>query len=117
MSVTYKVEKDVETTTGRWADGRVGIFRGVKKGKYQPIAKVWGTDGEAESKGGFNYSGLCEAIAKFFQTGKAPIDPLETLEIVEFMIAAQMSKEGGGGEVTLEAARILKGKGGKEGAK
>ena len=105
VSVTYKVEKDVETTTGRWADGRVGIFRGVKKGKYQPIAKVWGTEGEAESKGGFNYNGLCEAIAKFFQTGKAPIDPLETLEIVEFMIAAQMSKDGGGGEVTLEAAR------------
>jgi len=105
VSVTYKVEKDVEWTTGAWADGRIGVFRGVRKGKYHPIAKVWGTDGQAESKGGFNYNGLCLAIAKFFQTGKAPIDPLETLEIIEFMTAAQISKDNGGRAVTLDEAR------------
>ena len=105
VSVTYKVEKDIEWTTGKWSDGRIGVFRGVKKGKYQPIAKVWGAGGQAESTGGFNYNGLCEAIARFFQTGKAPIDPLETLEIIEFMTAAQLSKDRGGVEVTLEEAR------------
>lgn len=105
VSVTYKTEKTVEWTTGKWSGGRIGVFRGVKKGKYQPIAKVWGSRGQAESKGGFNYNGLCEAIARFFQTGKAPIDPLETLEIIEFMTAAQMSKDRGGVEVTLEQAR------------
>ncbi|MBL7221303.1 MAG: Gfo/Idh/MocA family oxidoreductase [Phycisphaerae bacterium] len=104
-SVTYKVEKDIEWTTGKWSDGRIGVFRGVKKGKYQPIAKVWGAGGQAESTGGFNYNGLCEEIARFFQTGKAPIDPLETLEIIEFMTAAQLSKDRGGIEVTLEEAR------------
>ena len=104
-SVTYKVEKDVEWTTGKWSDGRIGVFRGVKKGKYQPIAKVWGASGQAESIGGFNYNGLCEEIARFFQTGKAPIDPMETLEIIEFMTAAQLSKDRGGVEVTLEEAR------------
>jgi len=104
-SVTYKVEKDVEWATGKWSDGRTGVFRGVKKGKYQPIAKVWGASGQAESTGGFNYNGLCEAIARFFQTGKAPIDPLETLEIIEFMTAAQLSKDRGGVSVTLEEAR------------
>ncbi len=105
VSVTYKVEKDVEWTTGTWKDGRIGVFRGLKKGKYQPIAKVWGTAGEAESKGGFNYNGLCLAIARFFQTGKTPIDPLETLEIIEFMTAAQISKDSGGRAVTLDEAR------------
>jgi len=105
VSVTYKVEKDVEWTTGKWSDGRIGVFRGVKKGKYQPIAKVWGSGGQAESTGGFTYNGLCEEIARFFQTGKAPIDPLETLEIIEFMTAAQLSKDRGGVAVTLEEAR------------
>ena len=104
-SVTYKVEKDIEWTTGKWSDGRTGVFRGVKKGKYQPIATIWGAEGQAKSTGGFNYNGLCEAIARFFQTVKAPIDPLETLEIIEFMTAAQMSKDRGGVEVTLEEAR------------
>jgi glycerophosphoryl diester phosphodiesterase len=105
VSVTYKVEKNVEWTTGKWSGGRVGVFRGVKKGKYQPIAKIWGAGGQAESTGGFNYNGLCEEIARFFQTGKAPIDPLETLEIIEFMTAAQLSKDRGGIAVTLEEAR------------
>jgi hypothetical protein len=104
-SVTYKVEKTVEWTTGTWADGRIGVFRGVKKGDYKPLVKLWGSDGQAESKGGYNYNGLCEAIARFFQTGKAPIDPAETLEIIEFMTAAQLSKERNGARVTLEEAR------------
>ena len=67
ISVTYKVEKDVEWTTGKWSGGRTGVFRGVKKGKYQPIAQIWGADGQAKSTGGFKYNGLCEAIARFFQ--------------------------------------------------
>jgi len=104
-SVTYKVEKDIEYATGKWSDGRIGVFRGVKKGKYQPIAKVWGATGQTESTGGFNYNGLCKEIARFFQTGKAPIDPLETLEIIEFMLAAELSKDRGGVEVTLDEVR------------
>jgi len=103
--VTYKVEKTVEWATGTWADGRIGVFRGVKRGDYKPLVKVWGDKGQAASKGGYNYNGLCEAIAKFFQTGKAPIDPAETLEIVEFMLAAQRSKERNGAAVTLEEVR------------
>ncbi len=106
------VPKEVEAqgkldiTTGKWSDGRIGIFRGVEgSGSYLPLVKVWGTEGEAESTKGYDYTGLVEAIAKFFQTGEAPIDALETLEIIEFMIAAQKSKERGGAEVSLEELR------------
>jgi hypothetical protein len=105
VRLTHKAEKTVEWTTGTWADGRVGIFRGVKKGDYKPLVTVWGAQGQAESKGGYNYAGLCEAIARFFQTREAPIDPAETLEIVEFMTAAQLSKDRGGAEVTLDEVR------------
>jgi hypothetical protein len=105
-SVTRKIEGDVDTTTGKWSDGRIGIFRGVKKGDYHPLVKVWGAEGEADTgKLGYDYKGLVETIAKFFQTGEAPIDPLETLEIVEFMIAAQKSKERDGTEVSLDELR------------
>ncbi|HPD16306.1 MAG TPA: Gfo/Idh/MocA family oxidoreductase [Planctomycetota bacterium] len=106
VSVTRQAEGDLDITTGKWADGRVGIFRGVKKGDYHPLVKVWGSDGEADTgKLGYSYNGLVEAIARFFQTGECPIDPQETLEIIEFMIAAQKSKERGGAEVTLEELR------------
>ena len=44
-------------------------------------------------------------MAEFFHTGKPPIDPQETLEIFEFMTAAQLSKERGGAEVRLDELR------------
>jgi len=105
VAVSRKAEGSLDITTGTWADGRIGVFRGVRKGDYKPLVKVWGSEGEAASKGGYNYSGLVETIARFFHTGKAPIDPLETLELVEFMTAAQLSKERGGAEVKLEELR------------
>ena len=42
------------------------------------------------------------AIAEFFQTGRAPVDPAETIEVFEFMTAAQLSKDRGGAEVPLQ---------------
>ena len=105
VSVKRQAGSEVDITTGKWKDGRIGVFRGVRKGSYRPLVKVWGTEGEAQSKGGYSYEGLCEAIAKFFQTRQAPIDPLETLEIVEFMTAAQLSKERGGAQVRLDELR------------
>jgi len=105
VALSRKAEGDLDITTGKWADGRVGVFRGVRKGDYKPLVKVWGAEGEAASKVGYDYSGLVEAIARFFQGGECPIDPLETLEIVEFMTAAQLSKERGGAEVKLDELR------------
>jgi len=108
VSVSRKIEGNLDITTGTWADGTIGVFRGVKKGDYKPLIKVWGSEGEEEAKGGYNYAGLVETMAEFFHTGKVPIDPLETLEIVEFMTAAQLSKERGGAEVKLEELRKTK---------
>jgi hypothetical protein len=39
---------------------------------------------------------------KFFQTGKPPVTPEETIEIFAFMDAAQKSKEQGGRPVKLQ---------------
>jgi len=105
VSVKRRSEDGLDITEGKWADGRIGVFCGVRKGSRKPLIKVWGSKGEAESKKGYSYQPLCEAIAKFFHTGKAPIDPLETLEIIEFMSAAQLSKERGGAEVRLDELR------------
>jgi hypothetical protein len=105
VSVTRKSEGDFDVTTGIWRDGRIGVYRGVKKGDYKPIVKVWGANGEAETKSGFSYDGLVEVMAKFFHTGQPPIPANETLEMFEFMTAAQLSKERGGVEVKLDELR------------
>jgi hypothetical protein len=43
-----------------------------------------------------DYEGLVREIVKFFETGKPPVENDVTLEIIEFMDAAQRSKEAGG---------------------
>ena len=44
-----------------------------------------------------------EQIVKFFQTGVAPVQPKETLEIFAFMEAADRSKEQNGAPVSLSS--------------
>ena len=51
------------------------------------------------------YQPLLKEIIEFFKTGKAPVSPEETLEIMAFMEAAEMSAKRGGAPVTLEEAK------------
>ena len=94
---------ELDVTKGGWKDGRIGVFRGVRKGKYENEVVLRGEKGEkrSEKPKGSIYYPLIVAVVKFFQTGKAPIDPEETLEIIKFMTAAQLSKERGAARVNL----------------
>lgn len=105
VSVSRKVEDGADITTGRWKDGRVGVYHGVVKGEPQPALRIWGSEGTAESAGSAGYEGLVRAMAEFFHTGRPPVDPAETIELFEFMTAAQLSKDRGGVEVALEELR------------
>ncbi len=97
LSVARKTENGADITTGQWKDGRIGIYYGpAKDEKNLPMIRIWGTEGTTQSADKGNYDGLVVAIAEFFQTGRPPVDPAETLEIFEFMTAAQMCKDLGG---------------------
>ena len=111
MSVTRKVDvaamQDVTTCT--WKDGRVGVYYGLVKGNPEklPLLRITGDKTTADSvevKSG-TYDTLLLEIAKFFQTGKPPVDPMESLEVIEFMTAAQLSKERNGAAVALAEVR------------
>jgi predicted dehydrogenase len=105
VSVSRKTEGTADVTTGRWKDGRIGVYYGPPKGEKPPTIRVWGTAGTTESAGSGGYDGLVRAIAEFFHTGRAPVDAAETIELFEFMTAAQLSHDRGGTEVRLEELR------------
>ncbi len=105
VSVVRKADENADVTTGKWKDGRVGVYYGVRKGTAPPAVKVWGEDGETEIAGGGGYEGLVRAMAEFFHTGQPPVDPAETIELFEFMTAAQQSHDRNGAEVRLEEVR------------
>ena len=95
--------KDYDLVTGTWKDGRVGTFRGIRKGKAGYGATVFGSKNLAALHLSGSYAPLVEEICKFFRTGRAPVSAEETLEIFTFMEAADESKRQGGAPVMLDS--------------
>lgn len=102
-SVSRVQTKGTELVTGVWSGGRVGTFRGIREGKADYGALAYGTKGVVLGQGYGGYEPLLVEICKFFKTGKAPIDPRETIEIFAFMEAADESKRQGGKPVTIDS--------------
>ena len=106
VTLSRKVEADTDVTTCTWKDGRIGTFRGLPKADpAQPLLTITGESGTARTTGAAGNDAIVRAIAEFFHTGRAPVDPAQTLEVFEFMTAAQLSKERGGAAVKLEELR------------
>jgi hypothetical protein len=85
---------------GTWSGGRKGVFREDKN--FHGLAK--GEKGETVAGSFDGYQPLVAAIMKFFQTGVAPVQPKETIEIIAFMEAADESKKEGGTGVKIMVA-------------
>ena len=116
VSVSRAQTKDTELVTGVWADGRIGTYRGMRAGKSDYGAIVFGSKKIAPSGGYGGYQPLLVEIARFFKTGKPPVSAEETLEIIAFMEAADESKRQNGAAVTLETVRTKAGKSATAGA-
>jgi hypothetical protein len=92
-----------DTVVGRWKDGRIGTMRGLIRGKQDYGAVAFGMNAVLATPVPLksDYRGLLVEIVKFFQTGVPPVPPDETLEIMAFMEAAELSKARGGAPVAL----------------
>jgi hypothetical protein len=103
QSVTRTQTESTELVAGVWNDGRVGAFRGMRKGPYKYGGTVFGIKGNTLVGDYGGYEPLVVEIVKFFKTGKPPVSADETLEIYAFMEAADESKRQGGKPVTIES--------------
>jgi hypothetical protein len=100
-SVTRTTTDNAEFVTGKWKDGRIGTYRGLRKGKSDYGAMVFGKEKVGPSGPYKGYEPLVVEICKFFESGEPPVTAEETLEIYAFMEAADESKRQGGKPVTL----------------
>ena len=101
-SVSMQVSGNQDVVVGKWTDGRLGVMRGFSSGLYAYSITVYGEKGVLHSgQEPEGYGGLLKEIAKFVQTGVAPIDTNESLETLAFMEAADLSKARGGVAVSL----------------
>ena len=100
-SVVRTHTSDSDQVTGTWNDGRIGTFRGIRRGKGGFGGMAFGTTG-TQAIGIFaGYRPLAVEIVKFFKTGQPPVSAAETLEIYAFMEAADESKRLGGVPVRI----------------
>jgi len=95
---------DADVIVGRWADGRLGTFRGLRP--LKPFGGVAFGAQEVRLLGDNpGYGPLVGEIARFVRTGRAPVPPTETIEIYAIMEAAHESGRRGG--VPVDVADVL----------
>jgi predicted dehydrogenase len=93
--------ENFDVVVGTWEDGRIGTFRGTRKGQHTYGATIFGSKATVQAGKFEGYEPLLVEIIKCFKTGKPPVSAAETLEILAFMSAADESKRQGAVPVDL----------------
>lgn len=86
---------DFEQVTGVWEDGRIGTVRGIRRGASDIAGIAFGETGISPLGPFSGYGPLVAEILTFFDSGVVPVSAEETIEIFQFMEAAQTSKQTG----------------------
>ena len=98
-SVTVASNEQADVITARWADGRLGTIRGNRYGNGTFGAILHRASGstsiDAYAHPKPASANLLEAAIEMFRSGNVPIDLTETLEIILFIEAANLSRESG----------------------
>ncbi len=102
QTVARTQTEGTDLAVGVWNDGRVGTFRGIRQGRGDYGATVFGSKSIVKSGGYGGYEPLVVEIVRFFKTGKPPVSLDETIEILAFMEAADQSKRQGGKPVAIK---------------
>ncbi len=85
--------------TGKWTDGRLAVWRGLKGG-HDYAFTAFGSQGIAFDRGFSGYEPLVDEICTFFVNGKPPVPAAETIEMFALMEAADESLLRGGALVS-----------------
>lgn len=104
-TVTRTQTPDFEFVTGVWKDGRIGTFRGIRRGSSGYGGTAFGTKGIASAGQYDGYKPLVVEIVRFFRTGEPPVNAEETTDLYAFMEAADESKRQGFVPVRISEVR------------
>ncbi|RTE03014.1 Gfo/Idh/MocA family protein [Paenibacillus whitsoniae] len=97
--VVAQVTEEHDVVTGIWKNGTIGTIRGNRRGNNQ-FGALLHREKNSQFVDVYNhpkpyYASLLEVIMHMFRTGEQGIDPAETLEVIRFMEAANLSRETG----------------------
>ncbi len=102
ISASRVSSADSDVVTGRWKDGRIGTVHLQRPyGKYGGVVFLKNRTLQAKPDIQFSYVPLVKEIVTFMQTKEPPVPNEVTLEMFEFMDAAQRSQVAQGTEMDL----------------
>ncbi|HHX38433.1 MAG TPA: Gfo/Idh/MocA family oxidoreductase [Armatimonadetes bacterium] len=89
---------------GEWSGGRTGIAKATARGHWSYGFTLWRekADQMAVVDPAHIYPALLREVKAFIETGKSPVDPEQSVEMVAFMAAANESMANGGKPVALK---------------
>jgi len=100
-SVT-RVDGDKQAVVlGKWSDGRVAAYHGLKDSSSYAFT-TFGTKGVAQEQGFSGYEPLVREVCEFLLSGKPPVSVEETIEMFAFMEAADESLRQDGRPVSIK---------------
>ena len=102
VSVNRMSSDSTDVVVGKWADGRIGTFRGLQQGKSIYGGTAYTARGAVPVGPYQGYEVLLDEILHFFDTRIVPISEKETLEIFTFMEASIQSKKKHGKIISME---------------
>lgn len=106
QSVQRVFSAGTDYVVGIWKNGMIGSFRGIREGRAGFGGRLYAEDQIIDLGKFEGYRGLVKEIVKFFHTKEPPMAKEETLEIYQFMEAAQLSKERKGQIIELSKTRL-----------
>ncbi|MCM8818749.1 MAG: Gfo/Idh/MocA family oxidoreductase [Candidatus Omnitrophica bacterium] len=95
-SLYCEATDDFHFVVGIWEKNKIGTVRGTRKGAHSYGATIFGEKKVYQTTYSLEvplYSQLLKKIIEFFKTGKSPVNPEETLEIMKFMECALISEK------------------------
>ena len=105
VSVSRKMEGSADITTGKWKDGRVGVYYGVLSKEKQPVIRIWGTEAPPPPSALRITRAWCGRLQNSSKPGDRRSTRRKPSRFFEFMTAAQMSKDRKGAVVPLQVLR------------
>jgi hypothetical protein len=100
-TVSRTAAADADLVVGTWTNGRIGTFRGTRKGSHGYGGTAFTTKGVYPIGDYQGYRALVVEIVKFFRTGQPPVSAAESIAIYAFMEAADESKRQDGKPVKV----------------
>lgn len=96
-AVTAHHADGADVVTGEWEDGRLATLRGQRAGSTAYGFTAFCQHGVIPQSisARYSYRNLCQQIVKTLQSGRPPVTPRQTLEVIEFALAALESEQAG----------------------